>query len=278
MIKLVVRFLYVLVALVLVASCSSTRKLEKTPMIGGLTGEAYMEKVIELSPSWKTVSGKVALTLNMEGQKDAKVSATLRLKRGESIQLLVAPLLGIEVARLEITPGGLLAVDRLNKRYVNVSFEELSRLANTDLSFNILQSLFLNELFLPGKVQLDVSDAKSFRISLENGYALLEAKPSKGLSYRFRTSADRGLLEESRIGVSNTPYALNWKYDDFTTLDNRLFPSHMLLAVEGTGKTLSLDMKFSRLSVGGDWEGKTELSSRYQQIELQELLKTLFKQ
>ena len=114
MIKLVVRYLYVLVALVLVASCSSTRKLEKTPMIGGLTGEAYMEKVIELSPSWKTVSGKVALTLNMEGQKDAKVSATLRLKRGESIQLLVAPLLGIEVARLEITPGGLLAVDRLN--------------------------------------------------------------------------------------------------------------------------------------------------------------------
>ena len=73
-------------------------------------------------------------------------------------------------------------------------------------------------------------------------------------------------------------FSLNWKYDDFTTLDNRLFPNHMLLAVEGTGKTLSLDMKFSRLSVGGDWEGKTELSSRYQQIELQELLKTLFKQ
>ena len=47
MMKLVVRYLYVLVALVLVASCSSTRKLEKTPMIGGLTGEAYMEKVIE---------------------------------------------------------------------------------------------------------------------------------------------------------------------------------------------------------------------------------------
>lgn len=167
MIRLLIRYLYVLVVIVLVASCSSTRKLEKTPMIGGLTGEAYMEKVIELSPSWKAVSGKVALTLNMEGQKDTKVSATLRLKRGESIQLYVAPLLGIEVARLEITPEGLLAVDRLNKRYVKVSFEELSRLANTELSFNVLQFLFLNELFLPGKAQLDVSDAKSFRISLE---------------------------------------------------------------------------------------------------------------
>ena len=34
MIRLVIRYLYVLVAIVLVASCSSTRKLEKTPMIG----------------------------------------------------------------------------------------------------------------------------------------------------------------------------------------------------------------------------------------------------
>ena len=71
MIRLLIRYLYVLIALVLVASCSSTRKIEKTPMVGGLTGEAYMEKVMELSPSWKAVGGKVALNLNMEGQKDA---------------------------------------------------------------------------------------------------------------------------------------------------------------------------------------------------------------
>ena len=48
MIRLLIRYLYVLIALVLVASCSSTRKIEKAPMVGGLTGEAYMEKVIEL--------------------------------------------------------------------------------------------------------------------------------------------------------------------------------------------------------------------------------------
>lgn len=274
----VVRYIFILTAVLLIASCSSTRKLEKAPMIGGLTGEAYMEKVIELSPSWKSVSGKVALNLNVEGKQNSKLNATLRLKRGESIQLLVAPLLGIEVARLEISPEGILAVDRLNKRFVRVSFDEVSRLANTDLNFNILQSLFLNELFLPGKAQLDLSDAGAFRISLEGEHALLEAKAAKRLSYRFRTSAAQGTLEESRIGVLNTPYALDWKYGDFTSLDNRMFPSHMLLSVEGTGKPLTLDMKFSRLSVGGDWEARTEVSSRYKQVDLQELLKTLLKQ
>ena len=36
-------------------------------------------------------------------------------------------------------------------------------------------------------------------------------------------------------------------------------------------------MKFSRLSVNSDWETRTELSSRYQRIELAELLKMLLK-
>lgn len=69
------------------------------------------------------------------------------MKKGEVIQLSVAPLLGIEVARLEISPDRILAVDRLHKQYVEVSFDELNRMADLNLSFNVLQSLFLNEIF-----------------------------------------------------------------------------------------------------------------------------------
>jgi len=69
------------------------------------------------------------------------------MKKGEVIQLSVVPLLGIEVARLEISPERILAVDRLHKQYVEVSFEDLNRMANLNLSFNVLQSLFMNESF-----------------------------------------------------------------------------------------------------------------------------------
>ena len=139
-------FFYLLAGFValLVASCSSTRRMQKTPMIGGLTGTDYMEKVIEWAPRWQCVTGKVALNLNT-GKSANKVSATLRIKRGDVIQLSVAPLLGIEVARMEITPEGILVVDRMNKRYVRESFGAISELAHVDLNFNMLQSLFLNE-------------------------------------------------------------------------------------------------------------------------------------
>ena len=41
----------------------------------------------------------------------------------------------------------------------------------------------------------------------------------------------------------------------------------------GSGKTYSLDMKLSRMSVGEDWETRTSLSSKYKKIELATLLK-----
>lgn len=275
------RFLYYYVVGALVAvmaSCSSSRHAARTPMIGGLTGTDYMEKVIEWAPKWDVLTAKATLDLRLESGENPHVSGTLRIKRGEVIQLSVAPLLGIEVARMEITPDRILVVDRLNKRYVEASFDMLSQLANTELNFNILQSLMLNELFLPDKPQLAVEDAGKFRVSSESDKALLETKSGKVFTYRFWTTAAEGLLAKTCIGVNGTNYVLDWNYDDFGSLDNKLFPQRMIVGLgEGADKKFSLDMKLSRLSTGGGWNTRTELSSKYKKIELQELLKQLLK-
>lgn len=90
------------------------------------------------------------------------------MKRDEVIQLsLTAPFIGIEVARAEISPDGILVMDRLNKRYVQVSFAELKGLAKADLDFHSLQALFLNEIFLPGKTTLSARDISAFTVHPE---------------------------------------------------------------------------------------------------------------
>lgn len=275
--KRVLKLTFVAVVALLLASCGSNRWLEKSPRVGGLSGKAYTEKVIELSPNWECVTGKVALALDMGAKGTTKVNATLRMKRGEVIQFSVAPLLGIEVVRMEISPQGILVLDRLNKRYVQASFEQVNQWARTDLSFHVLQSLFFNELFLPDRTQLTADDASLFRISVEGDDALLEAKSSRVLTYMFRTSADSGLLQESRIGVKGTGYTLNWKYDDFQKLDARPFPQHMGLVIGGVKPEVMLDMKLSRLSVDAGWESHTNIPSKYKKIEVDELVKMLLK-
>lgn len=278
MIKKFWYYLSVCLIVTAVCSCSSTRKVGREPIIGGLRGTDYTERIISQSPRWENLTAKAAINLHLSEKGETKVNATLRIRRGEVIRLSVAPLLGIEVARMDITPENILLIDRLNKRYVRASFKEISRLANAELNFNILQSLFLNELFLPGKPSLTPGDAKAFSIKTDNGQAVLEAGRGKLMSYRFRTAATEGLLEETSIALKDTEYGLDWKYADFGKVDGKIFPQHMhVTAGKGEKQSFSLDMRLSRLSVSDGWNAQTELSSRYKEVKLQELLQMLLK-
>ena len=259
----------------LMASCSSSRMSKKSLMVGDMTAKEYVAAVIDSTPSWNSLSGKVSVLLRHDTKKVLKFSGTLRLKRDEAIQLSVAPFLGIEVARAEITPEGVLILDRVHKRYVEVGFDELRYLLNVDVNFNALQSLFLNELFIPGKKALSGRDASRFHVTQAGADICLEVRNSRRFDYQFLTSPTDGSLKESRIGVSQTPYALRWNYSDFTKLEERLFPRKMKVSVDGVKKYTALSLDFSRLSVDGKWKLHTEIPSKYQRVELTDLLKLL---
>ena len=263
------------VLVLLLASCSSTQSLKKSQSIEGMTETEYVESVISHAGGWDALTAKMALAIDWEGKGATKVNGTLRIKKGEVIQLSIAPLLGIEVARAEISPDGVLVIDRMNKRYVEVSFAEVKALANADLDFHTLQALFLNELFLSGKDDLTSRDASSFRVEVGLDGVTLDVKKAKRFSYRFLTQAPEALLKESCIGLMNTPYCLKWEYAGFRPLDAKLFPSEMQVSFLGTKKPVKASFALSRLSTNADWDTHTEVSKRYEKVELEDILKLL---
>lgn len=143
---------YIVLLVLILTSCSTSRNTLRNTTIGGLSGTEYMEKVIEWTPSRDNLTARARIELNVGSSSPMSVNANMRVRRGEIIRFSVAPILGIEVARIDITPDKIMAVDRMNKRYVELGFAEISSLLNTELDFNILQSLILNEIFIPGRI------------------------------------------------------------------------------------------------------------------------------
>lgn len=259
------------------ASCSSIKTLKKSQSIEGMSEKEYLENVISNTSAGEALTAKMALSIDLEGKGATKVNGTLRIKKGEVIQMSIAPFLGIEVARAEISPDGILVIDRMNKRYVEVSFAEVKALAHADLDFHTLQALFLNELFLPGKGDLTARDASSFEVEQKPDGVLLSVKRTKRFSYQFLTVAPEALLKESLIGLNGTPYFLYWKYADFRRLGQKQFPTDMKLAFEGGKKSLKAAFSLSRLSTDADWETHTKVSKKYERVELEDILKQLLK-
>lgn len=268
------RIIYLIFCSLLVVSCSTSRKTLRNTMIGELSGTDYMEKVIEWTPSRENVTARAKIELNA-GSSPMSVNANLRIRRGEIIRISVAPFLGIEVARIDITPKHILAVDRMNKHYVEIGFSEISGMLNTELDFNIIQSLMLNEIFLPGKDKLSLSDADRFMLSPSGNQACLQVKGTRRIEYSFFTSAADGRLEETVASLKGAPYSLHCRYDDFIMLGSDVFPQSIDMYADGTGKKYSLNMKLSRIRTDSDWDAETELSSKYKKMSLQELLTKL---
>lgn len=269
---------YIVLLVLILTSCSTSRNTLRNTTIGGLSGTEYMEKVIEWTPSRDNLTARARIELNVGSSSPMSVNANMRVRRGEIIRFSVAPILGIEVARIDITPDKIMAVDRMNKRYVELGFAEISSLLNTELDFNILQSLILNEIFIPGKDKLSVADASGFTLSPYADRARLQVKGTKRIGYSFFTSATDGRLEETVIALKDLPYSLHCRYADFTMLGNDVFPQSIEMMSEGTDKKYSLDMKLSRVNTDSNWDSKTELSSKYRKMSVQELLKLFIKQ
>lgn len=263
--------------IVLMASCSSTKSLKKTDFIGDLSETEYLEKVVSNTADWNALTAKMTVDLNLNGKSTGKVGGTLRIKRGEVIQISLAPFLGIEVGRAEISPDGMLVIDRVNKRYVQVSFDELRRLTNVNLDFHVLEALFLNEMFLPGKPNLTSRDKSLFDWKVEQNGVILSAKKSKMFNYRFFTEAPEGRLMQSRIALTGSAYALNWNYDKFEPLKQSAFPTYMHVSFEGAKKPSDVTFQLSRLTLQANWEAHTDVSKKYQKVELDELIKILVK-
>ena len=104
------RIVFLLLVVVVLAGCKSSKHL------------ATSEKNVQVS---SYLTSKLQLTI--PGKRGKYVCwGTMKMKTHERVQIsLLMPILRTEVARVEVTPDGVLLVDRMNKRFVRATKDEL---------------------------------------------------------------------------------------------------------------------------------------------------------
>lgn len=267
--------LFLSLLVVLITSCRSSKMADTSAGLAEMSEMKYLEEIISSTPSFDTFTSKVRLNVHLNG-KDMSVNGTLKMKKDELIQLSIVPMLGIEVARLEITKDNVLIIDRMNKQYVSAPISILKFLANADVDFYTLQSLFFNELFLPGNRSVDVKNLRAFSLEKTDNDVLVRVKRSGNFGYCFTTDANDGLLTNTEIS-SRTNYRLNWRYADFKPLNGKNFPAFMGITFDGAGKPLMAELNLSRMETGKNAPSRTVISNKYKKIDTDELLKQLLK-
>lgn len=243
-----------LLVLVILASCSTQRKIIKAPIKE--EGAEYLFKKLkehELQYNWLTA--KFSAEYKNKGQSNS-FNGQIRIRKDSVIWLTFSPALGIEVFRMMLTQDSVKFINRMNNSFFAGDYNYVNRYLHTNIDFDILQS------FLTGN-DLSFYENGKFRAGLENNsYKLATAERMK-LKKFIRNSQEhlRVLIQNIYIDpesfkitranvkeIREPNIQLEAMYSSFEKIDNQLFPKEMSFDISADNN-LSVTVSFNKITI-----------------------------
>ncbi len=187
--------------LLIMASCHTAQKTSGVST-GSDAGNARwtsgkLSKAIKDSYiRYQTLSAKVQIDFENEKEQYNNITAYLRMRRDSIIWLSVRPVLGIEMARLVVTPDSVKLRNNLKRTVFIRSSQDMEQVLHIPFDFSILESLLLgNPIGIPEKVKHIKTDTSGISVTFLMDSVICE----------YHWTADPFLLKKSHFQLSRSP-------------------------------------------------------------------------
>ena len=238
------------------------------------TNSNLFEDILENEVRYSTFSSKLNMSFST-GRKVLNSRATLRIVRNEAIQLSIQPIFGIEMFRLYIQPDCIIILDRMNKRYVQETYDDLKKEYPIGFNFYTLQSLFTNALFIPEQSSVLIDDYNKFRyLQSSDNYLLSGRDKLSDINYSFCVNGN-DQITLTQMYMPAKKYSLEWSYDEFSLVEKLFFPLEMKVSASSEKINLNTSISLSSINFDESLTLDSSIPSSYTKVELKEVIKLL---
>jgi hypothetical protein len=201
-----------------------------------------------LQATW--FAARVAVDVEIDRDKRS-FNVNLRLRRDSLIWMSISPAMGIEVARVLISPDSVKFINRINGTYFKGGFDYISDMLQADLNFNMVQSILLGNAYLHYSVDKYIQDR-------ENGELVLSTFKKRKIKRENEMEIPEILTQEiwyspekrkvSRMEMKDYRPVRNFsvRYLAYEMLDSTLVPSNMQIDAHAN-KSLVVQLRYSRI-------------------------------
>ncbi len=235
-----------------------------------------LHKVAANARTARFITSKIKFKLKL-GDKEVSLGGSLRMKKDDVIRLQLTAFGLVEAGRVEFTKDYVLVMDRINKQYIKADYRDVDFLRQSGLNFYSLQALFWNELFLPNRQHVDEESLSAYSVSLGSAAATI-ALSSGNMRYEWSAGTADGCITAfsgSYSGGGTGKTGMDWGYSSFRKMGTTQFPTSNTITITGTKKPVSVDLQLTNPNNDGDWETRTEVSSKYRQVSLDDIMRRL---
>ena len=253
---------YGLVLWLLVLGCVA-RKPSAVPEGAGTRVPAAMRRTVINSveaqrPQYTTFSGRARSNLAINGEKQYNVTANVRIVHGDSIWISVTALMGIEAARVLITPDSVNVINRLNSVYIRQPFSYLHRFTGGRLDFAALEQLLVGDVATP------VAERGAGVSQVPAGYLL--QRQTDGLHYTVQVDTNYRNLY-TLIADSAHGQQLEAHYSGYRQAGGNTFPYQMEMTMTTPESELRAEVDYNRVVYDGKVSLPFRIPPRYTEIQ-----------
>ena len=270
-----------LVMPLLLSSCASKKKavVENKPLTTEqLATQGFIQRVQANAITQKFITSKVKFSVETGAQK-LTLTGNLKMKRDDCIHLQLMAFGFVEAGRIELTPEYVLIMDRINKQYLKAPYVQVDFMRNNGLNFNTMQALFWNELSRPAKYSINKDDVPSDTAQyamIESGDDMVINLEAGKIAYSWLANRANGQIRMANMlykdRLNNTTSQLNWDYQDFDEVNSKQFPTKSIITLTAPKKEVKLGMTLNYIKHDTDWETRTEVSNKYREVTIDEIL------
>lgn len=254
-------------------SCSTTRKTIKEPLKE--RGASYLVREMKKAElNFDTFSAKAKASVTIGKGNATNFTAQIRIKKDSLIWLSVSATIGIEVARVMITPDSVFFFNRLQKNYFTGQTSMLSELFQTNLDYDMLQSLLIgNDLSYYENIGFKASiDRLEYKLTAANRQKVKkEIKKSENQSlYVQHIWLNPDNFKISQINIKE--YAeyidnrtLSVSYGNFVPVDAQRVPSSLQMNLN-SDQNIQLKLSYSNMNIDEKLSFPFKIPDKYSKI------------
>lgn len=242
----------------------------------------FLRKVSDNAVYAKNITSKIKFSI-ASGSKNISVAGSLHMRKDDVIRIQLTPFGLMEAGRLEFTKDYVLIMDRINKEYIKADYSQVDFLRDNGIDFYALQALFWNELFIPGEQKVKDSSLRTYDVDMSAAKGNNVIRLSKGkLDYIWTAGKQDGFIKKVNVSYNSSSHgttSLECGYSAFKAVGAKSFPSNLMLKmstgmVKG-GKNISLGIQMNALNTNSDWEPRTNVSGKYRQVNVEDVMKRI---
>lgn len=256
-------------------SCKTSRTVEKVPVLKkskeleDKTADALMQQIGDSSFKAIFINAKANVDADIGGEKNS-FNISMRMKHDSVIWISISPALGIEVARVFITPDSIKFIDRINHKYKLTDYKFLNDFLKMNVDFFDLQGLLTGNLFAYRKNKFNSvynEENKFYILSTLSKHKLkrsLEDKdPNKPVIQDVWLSDENYRITRISIEDERVQKSMVTDYSDFRITPSGLFPFKSLTAIKTVEKNISISIDYSKIIVDEQQEFPFSVPSSY---------------